>query len=271
MNSEAAARLRVRWARRSRSPRRPLTSSSRVRSRQARATPTAIPGHQRAGVVERLHDAGEAALGFDLRAPEQVLARDAAVVEDEVGGVGGADAELVLEPVELQPGVVALDHERLDRGAALAAVERGPHHDQLGAVARGDEDLLAVEHVLARLLVQRGGGADRGGVRAGLGLGDRHRGPLAAEALQLLLVGHGGDRGLAEALAGIVSSRPTSPQHSSISPSRLAMFEPLRLSPRSSFAPPEPFEPTPPAPAPLSAPPSFMPSMTAASMSSSLG
>ena len=68
---------------------------------------------------------------------------------------------------------------------------------------------------------------------------------------------------------GIVSSRPTSPQHSSISPSRLAMLVPLRLPSRSALAPLPP--PTEPAPAPPSAPPSFMPSITAASMSSSFG
>jgi hypothetical protein len=54
----------------------------------------------------------------------------------------------VLQSLELEPRVVALDDERLDRLAALAAVKRGPHHDQLGAIAGGDEDLLAVEHVL---------------------------------------------------------------------------------------------------------------------------
>ena len=74
---------------------------------------------------------------------------------------------------------------------------------------------------------------------------------------------------------GIASSRPTSPQHSSIRPSRLAMLEPLRL-PGSVFvalAPLEPLEPPPtvPAPAPPSEPLSFMPSISAASMSSSLG
>jgi hypothetical protein len=72
---------------------------------------------------------------------------------------------------------------------------------------------------------------------------------------------------------GIVSSSPTSPQHSSINPSRLAMFEPLRFPPSSAAAFVDPLSrpPTVPAPAPPSAPDSFMPSITAASMSSSLG
>src|SRR5437588_2152260 len=64
---------------------------------------------------------------------------------------------------------------------------------------------------------------------------------------------------------GIVSSSPTSPQHSSVNPSRLAMFEPLRLP--SSFGD----EPLPPPTAPAPAPEGFEPSITAASMSSSFG
>ena len=119
---------------------RPLEARARHADRHA--------GDKRAGVVERLHHAGESALGFDLGAAEQVVLGDAAVLEAEVGGVGRPDPELVLEPLEDQPRVVALDHERLDRRAPLLAVERGPDHDQLGAVAGGDEDLLAVQHVL---------------------------------------------------------------------------------------------------------------------------
>ncbi len=106
----------------------------------------------------------------------------------------------MLEPVELQARVVALDDERPDRRPAHGAVERGPDDDQVGAVAGGDEDLLAVEHVL--VAVEVGGGADRGRVRARFRLGDRHRRPLAAVFLELLLARHRGDRGVAEALSG---------------------------------------------------------------------
>ena len=66
---------------------------------------------------------------------------------------------------------------------------------------------------------------------------------------------------------GIVSSRPTSPQHISMIERTDAMFEPLRL-------PPSPFVSawlTPAAPAPLEPPPSSSPSISAASMSSSFG
>src|SRR6185437_2446789 len=121
------------------------------------------PGHEWTRVVEGLHDPGEAALGGDLRTAQEVPLGNAAVLEDEVGRIRGADAQLVLEPVELEAWVVTLDHEALDGGPALLAVKRRPDDDQLGAVARGDEDLLAVEDVLAGGLVEHGGGADRGG------------------------------------------------------------------------------------------------------------
>jgi hypothetical protein len=40
----------------------------------------------------------------------------------------------VLEPVQLQAGVVALDDEGLDRRPALGSVEGRPDDDQVGAV-----------------------------------------------------------------------------------------------------------------------------------------
>jgi hypothetical protein len=40
----------------------------------------------------------------------------------------------VLKAVELEAGVVTLHHEALDRGAALRAVQRRPHDDELGPV-----------------------------------------------------------------------------------------------------------------------------------------
>ena len=78
-------------------------------------------GHRRddrPGVVERLHDAGKTLLHVDLRVAEQVVLRDAEVVEADHRGVGRLDAELVLEPVDPQARVLTRDDERLDRGAA---------------------------------------------------------------------------------------------------------------------------------------------------------
>ena len=106
----------------------------------------------------------------------------------------------MLEPLDPScPGVPFSHDERLDRRAAQALVEGRPHHDAVGALAGGDVDLLAVDDVLVAVLA--GGGLDVRGVRAGAGLGDRHRGPGAGEALELLVVGDRGDRGVAEPLA----------------------------------------------------------------------
>ncbi len=161
------------------------------------------PGDQRAGVVERLHDARRSrpwarSPGSPSRfslGTRQSWRTKLAVSEARMPSLCSSRSSL-------RPGLSRSTTKRLDRGAALRAVERRPHDDQLGPVTRGDVDLLAVEDVLLGRLVELGGGADRRRVRAGLGLGDRHRRPLAAEALELLLVGDGGDRRLAEALAG---------------------------------------------------------------------
>ena len=64
---------------------------------------------------------------------------------------------------------------------------------------------------------------------------------------------------------GIASSRPTSPRDSSMTPSAVAMLAPLRLPPLPLV------RRTPVAPAPPVSPPSSRPSISAASMSSSLG
>ena len=66
---------------------------------------------------------------------------------------------------------------------------------------------------------------------------------------------------------GIESSRPTSPQQSSMMPSTVERLEPLRFSPSASEA----SRRTPAAPAPPMSEPSFMPSISEASMSSSFG
>ena len=113
-------------------------------------------------------------------------------------GVRSFDAELVLEALDRDAGVLARNDERLDRRAAHGLVQRRPHHDVGGARAGGDEDLLAVDHVL--IAVERGGGRDRGRVGAEARLGDRHRGPHLAEPLELLVGRDAGDRRVAQPL-----------------------------------------------------------------------
>ena len=86
-------------------------------SSDARATPSAIAGHQRARVVERRHGAGKALLHVDLGAAEDVVLRHAAVLEQDGRRVRGADAHLLLEPRHAHAGRALLDHEGLDRRA----------------------------------------------------------------------------------------------------------------------------------------------------------
>src|ERR1700732_4794491 len=78
-----------------------------------------------------------------------------------------------------------LDHKGLYPGAAGALVDRGPdHHEALGFLrrhlARGAENLVAVEHPV--IAVTRRGSGDRGRIRTATGLGYRHRTPLGFAA-----------------------------------------------------------------------------------------
>ena len=113
-------------------------------------------------------------------------------------GVGGADAQLVLEANQLEARGVARDDEGLDGCAACGLVHGGPDDHVGAALTGGDEDLLAVQDVL--VAVQLRGRGDGRGVGAELRLGDGHGGPDLAEALELLVGGDGGDGCVAQAL-----------------------------------------------------------------------
>ena len=149
---------------------------------------------ERTRVVKRLHRPTEALLGVPLLpgAPQQRLLGHATALEPERRRIRSTDPELVVEPLKLEPRIGALDDERADRGTPARAVERGPDDDELGALAGRHEDLLAVEHVL--VAVEHSRRAYRSRVRAGLGLGDRHRSPAPAVARQLLVARDGRDR-----------------------------------------------------------------------------
>ena len=145
-----------------------------------------------------------------LLAAEQVVARDAAVLEAERRRVGGADAELLLEADERHARRARRHDERLDAAAAGALVDGGPHHDEAARHLR-TRPSPAVQKILVPFSTHSspsscGRRLDRGGVAAGVRLGDRHRAPdRVAVALegrqeaQLLLVrARGGHRGAAE-------------------------------------------------------------------------
>ena len=117
-----------------------------------------------------LADPGQAFVEL-LFAAQQAGARDAAVVEVDVGGVRGAQAVLLDLGALLAAGGVRRDHEGGVAARAELAVDRGDDDVDVGDAAVGRPGLLAVDHPLVLGLVVLGGGADRGDVGAGVGLG----------------------------------------------------------------------------------------------------
>ena len=141
----------------------------------------------RARLVEGLHDGHESAAG----GAEHVLLGDLHVLEEDLGGVRGADAQLVLVAAHAYALVVAADDE-----AGEAVIGLGEHGVDVGDAAVGDEALLAVEDETVTLVL--GGRLDGRDVAAGLGLGQAERGELGVllvaepgQPLLLLLLGAG--------------------------------------------------------------------------------
>ena len=66
-------------------------------------------------------------------------------------GVGGADAQLVLQADQLEARGIARDDERLDGCAACGLVDGCPDDNVGAALAGGDEDLLTVQDVLVTI------------------------------------------------------------------------------------------------------------------------
>ena len=89
---------------------------------------------------------------------QQVFRRQLEVLEEQLGGVGGVEAELPeLAAAAEARRVVGLHHHQRDALGARARIDLGDHDDEVGVLAVGDEGLRAVEHVaVARL---PGGGA----------------------------------------------------------------------------------------------------------------
>ena len=99
--------------------------------------------------------------------------------------------ELVLVVAVGVAGGFLVDQESGDALVLQRRVDGGEDQGDIGVRAVGDEDLVAIEHVI--VAVALGGGAQGGGVGAGAGLGE----PEAAEPLA-------GGEGLQEALLLIV-------------------------------------------------------------------
>ena len=156
----------------------------------------------RAGRVESRHDALEAFGGLlHLRIAEEIVERDAAILEHDHRRVGGADAHLLLDLGDRHSGRPAFDDERLDPGAAGGTVEGRPDDDEtIGLLSRhqaaGHKDLGAVDDPVVPVTTRRRG--DRGRVGTATRFGDRHGAPFwlaIAEAPQDALLLFGGARG----------------------------------------------------------------------------
>src|SRR5262249_8219433 len=87
---------------------------------------------------------------------EEGLRGHAAVLEDELGGVGRAYAELVLLLARAEALRPALDDEGGDALLALALVRHGHHHRGVGDAAVRDEGLRAVQDPRAAVPDRRG-------------------------------------------------------------------------------------------------------------------
>src|SRR5262249_9434702 len=114
---------------------------------------------------------------------EEVVCRHPTVVEEQLAGRRSLDPHLRLDPPDLEPRRVRLDHERRDsRVAGRRAGLRDDDVEPADPTAR-DEPLGAVDHVLVALEPRFG--AHRSRVRARAGLGQRvGRQPLAARELR---------------------------------------------------------------------------------------
>ena len=100
------------------------------------------------------------------------------VGEGQLGGVGGAQAELVELAADAVAVSLGVHDQQRDAVAAIVRLGRrgaGADDDPIGVHAAGDERLCAVEHVVGAVGGQLGGGLHAGQVRAGarLGHGDR--------------------------------------------------------------------------------------------------
>ncbi len=141
----------------------------RVRHRAFRQAQAARADDGAAG-VEREHRVVEA---LALGAADEVLARDAAVLEDDVGRRDAADAHLAVLSRDAEAGRVRGDDEAADALRARRAVGAREGDDVVGDGAAGDVHLLAVEDVV--IAIADGPRLQVRGVGAMVGLGEAER------------------------------------------------------------------------------------------------
>src|SRR5260221_646487 len=124
--------------------------------------------------VEALHagigDVGRAAPGLPRAAAEQRVRRHAAILEDDVAGMGAALPHLAVGRAQLEAGIGRLDQEGGDAARALVLGVGARHHGEQGRLGRvGDEALGAVQRPAVPRPARRR--LEAGGVGAGAGLG----------------------------------------------------------------------------------------------------
>src|SRR3989344_358458 len=129
----------------------------------------ALRGNADAPAFERAQgDLVALALGAD-----EVLGRDAAVVEVDLRRVAAVLAQLVFQPRHHIAGVVGGHEEGAHALLARALVGHGDDDGHMAVLATGDELLDAVDHIFVALL--DGGGAQCGGVGTHMRLGQAKR------------------------------------------------------------------------------------------------
>ena len=144
--------------------------------------------------VARLGQAGERA-AHAAHGGEKVLRGHEAVLEEELRGDRGAQAELPLHLARAEAVAAALDQKAAHHVAAFLR-DLGPHQRDVGDVAVGDPALGAVETVAARH--RPGARQHAAGIGAEIGLGqteaaDRLAARQARQPVALLLLGAEGE------------------------------------------------------------------------------
>ena len=111
-------------------------------------------------------------------APEQIRGGHPAVLEDDLRGVGGALAELLLDARDDVARRRGLDEERRDALLARVLVGDREHDGDVGVLAGRDELLDAVQHEVRALAL--GARRDRRGVGSHVRLGEAEAAELVA-------------------------------------------------------------------------------------------
>ena len=107
---------------------------------------------------------------------------DAAIFETQGGRIGSTNPHLLFAADHFHARRVGGNHKGFDSAPARALVHRGPNHgdasiDRRGLLARGAEDLVAVQDPLLGFGVEVRSGLDGRRIRTRRGFGDRHGAP----------------------------------------------------------------------------------------------